>query len=142
MAKSTTLSAQFLCYSLPTYTKIICPSISVRVKKTEIYNQYELYSITYAYVSSVIEVVDFNFSYSPVSIIISLFIVIAITFVECLNIFVLDISNAFENTILPNPEERVYISLPHIYLEFFTRKWPKHPLVPINSKYLSIQNIK
>ena len=49
-------------------------------------------------------------------------------------IFVLDISNVLKNNIIPNPVERVCHSLPHIYLKWFERKWPKHPLAPNNPK--------
>ena len=43
---------------------------------------------------------------------------------------------------LPNPEEMVYICLPHIYLEWFKIKRPKHPLASINPIYLFIKYIK
>ena len=64
-----------------------------------------------------LEVVEFTFSYSPATGISSLCIITVITSVEGVIIFVLDISNSLQNTILPNPEERVYLSLPHLYLE-------------------------
>ena len=50
-----------------------------------------------------IEGVDFTVSYSHVSVIRSLCIIIEISFTEGLIIFVLDVSNAFQNTILLNP---------------------------------------
>ena len=74
--------------------------------------------------------------------ILSLQIIAEIAFAESLIIFVLDISNALQNTIIPNPAERVYISLPHIYLEWFKIKFPKHPLASINQKGICIQEIK
>ena len=48
---------------LPPNTKKPRPRISLRVKTTYIYNQYYLYSIKCAYVSSMLEVVDFTVSY-------------------------------------------------------------------------------
>ena len=36
----------------------------------------------------------------------------------------------------------VYLSLPHLYLEWFKIKWTKHPLSSINAKELFIQAIK
>ena len=39
--------------------------------------------------------------------------------------FPLEISNAFKNTILPNPSERVYLSLPHLFMDFYKRKCTK-----------------
>ena len=84
------------------------------VKTTDIGSQCDLYSITCAYGSSMIEGFDLAVSYAPVSGIRSLHIIISIESAEILIIFILDISNAFQNNIQPNPEERVYISLPHI----------------------------
>ena len=57
-----------------------------------------------------IEGVYFNVSYAPVSGIFLCSIIITITSAEGLIIFVLDISNALKNNILPNTEERVYLS--------------------------------
>ena len=124
--KCITLSALFLHYSLPPDTKIPRPKISFREKKTYIENKYELYSRTCSYGSSMIEGVDFTVSYEPVSGIRYLQIIIAIASAECLVIFVLDISNDFQNKILTNTKERVYLSLPHLYLEWSKRKFTKH----------------
>ena len=81
-----------------------------------------------------LEGVDFTVSYKPVAGICSLCIITVITSAEGLIIFVLDIQNDFQNTILPNYSERVYISLPYLYLEFYKRKWPKYPLASRNQK--------
>ena len=113
---------------LPPDTKILRPRIYFKVKIVGIENQYDIYSRTCADVSSVLEVVDFTFSYSPVSGINSIHIIITIASAEGLIVFILGISNAFQNTILPNPAEIFYISFPHLYLEWFKIKWPKHPL--------------
>ena len=77
--------------------------MSFRVKKTEIDNQYDLYPRKCVYVSSTLEGVELTVSYPPVAVIYSLYIITAIEFAEGLIIFVLDISNAFQNTIVPNP---------------------------------------
>ena len=55
MATSTTFSAPFLRSLLPPYIKILRPRISFRVKTTNIDNQYDIYSRTCAYGSSMIE---------------------------------------------------------------------------------------
>ena len=81
-----------------------------------------------------IEGFESNVSYASVSGILSLCIIIAITSAEGLIIFFLDISNAFQNNILPNPAEIVYIILPYIYLDWYKRKWPEHPLESRNQK--------
>ena len=132
MATSTTFSAPFLLSSLPPDTKIFRPRIYFRVKTTNIDNQYDLYSRTYADGSSMVEVVDFTLSYAPVSGIHSLCISIAIDSAEVLILFVLDIPSAFHNTILPNPAERFYLSLPYIYLDWYKRKCPEHILASSN----------
>ena len=103
MEKSTTFSAPFLRSSLPPYTKRLIPRISFRVKTTDIYNQYDIYSITCADGSYIIEGVGFTFSYALVADICSLHIIVEILSAEGLIIFVLDISNAFHNSVLPNP---------------------------------------
>ena len=56
-----------------------------------------------------IEGCDFNLSYVPVASIHSLRIITSIASAEGIIIFVLDISNAFQNKILPNPAERYYL---------------------------------
>ena len=48
--------------------------------------------------------------------------------------FALYIFNSFQNTIMKNPTERVYLSLSSLYLEWLKRKLPKHPLHEINKK--------
>ena len=74
--------------------------------------------VTFFYMSyHLSEGVDFNVSYSPVYGIRSLYIIITIAYEEGLIIFVLDISNAFQNTILPYAAEIVYLILPGLYIE-------------------------
>ena len=79
-----------------------------------------------------IEGVNLTVSYAPMAGILYLCIIISIESAEGLIIFGLYISNAFHNTLLPNPAERVYRSLPHLYLDWYKRKYPKHPLASIN----------
>ena len=117
MKTSTTFSAPFLRSLLPPDTKILKPRIYFRVKTTDIDNQYDLYSRTYVDASSMLEGVDLTISYTPVSGICSLRIITAIDSAEGLILFVLEISNAFHNTILTNPTERVYLRLPYLYLD-------------------------
>ena len=75
-----------------------------------------------------IEGFDFNLSYAPVAGILSLCIIIAIAYTEGLIIFVLDIYNSFQNTILPYSSERVYLRLTYLYMDWYKRKWPEHLL--------------
>ena len=104
MATSTTFSAPFLRLLLPPDTKILRPRISCRLKTTDIDNQYDIHLRTCADGLSIIEGFNFTVSYIPVDGIRSLRIIIAISSAEGLILFFLDISNAFQNTILPNPE--------------------------------------
>ena len=104
MEKSTTSSAPFLLSSLSSDTKIIRPMIYFRVKITDIENQYDIYDRTCEDGSSIIEGVGFTVSYAPVSGIRSLCIIIAIASEKRQIIFVLDISNDFQNIILPYPK--------------------------------------
>ena len=87
-------------------------------------------------------VIDFSVSYVPVDVIRSHCVIILITSAEGLIRFVLEISYDFQNTILPNPAEIVYLSLPYLYLDWYKIKFLKHPLVSINQKELCIQAIK
>ena len=103
MTKSITFSAPFLLSLLPPDTKILRPIISFRVKTTDIDNQYDFYPKSCAYVSFILEGVDFAVSYAPVDGIRFLSIIVEIDSAEGLIIFVLDISNDFQNTTLPNP---------------------------------------
>ena len=116
METSSNFSAPFLRSLLPPDTKILRPRIYFRVKTTDIYNQYDIYSLTCSDGSSMLEVVDFTVYYSHVAGICSLHISIAISYKEGLVIFVLNISYAFQNTILPNPVEIFYLILPYIYI--------------------------
>ena len=79
-----------------------------------------------------IEGVDFTVSYASVDGIHLLHIIIATGSIEGLIIFVLDISNAFHNTILPNPEELVYLNLTYLNMYWYKRKLPKQQLASIN----------
>ena len=63
-----------------------------------------------------LEGVDFTVSYSPVAGISSFRIIVTIAYEEILILFILDISNAFQNIIITNPAERVYLILPYLYL--------------------------
>ena len=142
MEKSTTLIAPFLSSSLPPETKIIFPWIYFRFKTTDIENKYDLYSRTCANESSMLDGVNYTVSYVPVAGIIYIHIIISIASLYGLVIFVLHISNVFQNRILPNPEERDYLIIPHLYLNLFKIKQPKHQLAPINTKQLYISAIK
>ena len=56
---------------------------------------------------------EFTVSYTHVASIKYIRIIISITYAEGMIVFILDISNIFKNTVIPNLEEIVYLSLPH-----------------------------
>ena len=74
-----------------------------RVKTNNIENQYDIYSITCADRLSIIEGVYFTVSYAPVAGTRSFRITTEIEYSEGLIIFVLYISNSFQNIISPKP---------------------------------------
>ena len=82
MSKSTTFSAPFERSLLPPGTKILSPIISFIVKTKDIDNQYDLYSITCAYGSSMLEGVNLSVSYAPLASIKQPQIIIAIVSAE------------------------------------------------------------
>ena len=96
------------------------PKDIFRINITDVDNQYDLYSITFIYVFSVLEGVGFTVTYTSVSGIRYLCIIISIASVEWL-LFFLDISNAFQHNVPPKPEGKVYLSLPLLYLEWFKK---------------------
>ena len=67
--------------------------------------------------SCILEGFYFTVSYAPVAGILSLCIIIEVESSEGLIIFVLDISNGFQNILFPNPAVRVYQILTDIYLD-------------------------
>ena len=57
-------------------------------------------------------------------------------------ISILDISNAFQNSIIFDATERVYLSLPPLYLAWFRQQWPDYDLPSITTKDLVLQCLK
>jgi len=54
----------------------------------------------------------------------------------------MDISNAFQNSIIFDASKRVYLSLPPLYLDWFRQQWPDYDLPSLNIKDLVIQCLK
>eukprot|EP00957_Ditylum_brightwellii_P166245 12656281-Ditylum_brightwellii.AAC.1 len=57
-------------------------------------------------------------------------------------LFPLDVSNAFQTNIESIQAERVHISIPLFYLEFFFAKWLDHPLKGTPADKLCIQALR
>jgi hypothetical protein len=47
-------------------------------------------------------------------------------------ISILDISNAFQNSIIFDASECIYLSLPSLYLDWFRQQWPDYNLPSLN----------
>ena len=85
---------------------------------------------------------DFSDSYSPVASIDSIQLLLNLAAASGLIISILDISNAFQNSIIFDASERVYLSLPPLYLDWFRQQWPDYNLPSLNVKDLVIQCLK
>ncbi len=131
-----TFSAPMLRSTVPPSQKILRPRVSCRVKDTPTPNQYDLYARTCADGSIQQEHIDFTDSYSPVASIESIRVLLNIAASSGLLVNILDISNAFQNSIIFDVTERVYMSLPPLYLEWFIHQWPDFPLPSTNPKEL------
>jgi len=142
MLATGTFSAPMLRTSVPAGKSILRPRIACRVKDTSTANQYDLYARTCADGSTQKESVDFTDSYSPVASIDSIRLLLNLAASLGLLISVLDISNAFQNSIIFDPSERVYLSLPPLYLDWFLQQWPDFHLDTTNPKELVLQCLK
>ncbi len=134
MLTSGTFSAPILRSLVPSNKTILRPRIACKVKDTSIPNQYDLYARTCADGSTQREHIDFTDSYSPVASIDSLRLLLNLAASEGLLISIMDISNAFQNSIIFDATERVYLSLPPLYLDWFRQQWPNYDLPSLNVK--------
>jgi hypothetical protein len=142
MMLSGTFSAPILRSSVPSNKTVLRPRVACRVKDTSIPHQYDLYARTCADGSKQKENIDFIDSYSPVASIDSLRILLNLAASEGLLISILDISNAFQNSIIFDATERVFISLPPLYLDWFRQQWPDYKLPSFSAKELVLQCLK
>jgi len=142
MLASGTFSAPILRSSVPSHKTVLRPRVVCKVKDTSLPHQYDLCARTCADGSTQRENVDFTDSYSPVASIDSLRLLQNLAASENLLISILDISNAFQNSIVFDATERVYLSLPPLYLEWFRQQWPDYNLPSLNIKELVMQCLK
>jgi len=142
MLATGTFSAPLLRSSVPSNKTIFCPRVTCKVKDTSTPNHFDLYARTCADGSIQKENVDFTDSYSPVGSIDSIRILLNIAASAGLLISILDISNAFQNSIIFDASECVYLSLPPLYLDWFRQQWPDYDLPSLNVKDLVIQCLK
>jgi hypothetical protein len=88
------------------------------------------------------ENIDFTNSYSPVGSIDSIRLLLSLAASNHWTLNVLDISNAFQTSIIFDPNERTYLSLPPFYLEWFKAQWPDYRLPSENIKDLVLQCLR
>ena len=142
MLASGTFGAPILRTAMPPGKSLLRSRVACRVKDTSLPNQYDLYARCCADGSTMKEYIDFTDSYSPVAGIDSIRILLNLSAASGLTVRVLDISNAFQNAIIFDATERVHISLPPFYLEWFRAIWPDYILPSDNAKDLVIPCLK
>jgi hypothetical protein len=142
MARTGTWSAPILHSDLPVNQQVLRPRVSFRVKNTDVTNSYELQGRTCADGSKQQQYIDFNESYTPVGSIDSIRAILCYAAATNLTINVMDISNAFQSSIIFDPTERVYLSLPPKFLEWFLHKWPDYKLPTTDPTKFVIQCLK
>ena len=69
--------------------------------------------------------IDFDYLWSPVVGACALRMTLLYAAVEQLCLTILDIENCFQNTLV-EPEDRVVVTLPNFYMEWFCRKYPDY----------------
>ena len=127
---------------LPKDTKLLSPRIAFAIKLTPVDHFYELSSRICADGSTMQEGIDFFCSYAPVCDGDSFRLVIAIAAEEGMIGYFLDISNAFQTNVIFNPNDRFYIRIPPLYMEWFRHKWPTHHILKYHQKDLCIQSLR
>jgi hypothetical protein len=142
MARTGTWSAPILHSDLPITQQILRPRVSFRVKDTDIADNYELQGRTCADGSKQQQYIDFNESYAPVGSIDSIRAIICYAAATSLVLNVMDISNAFQTSIIFDPSERVYLSLPPKFLDWFMSKWLDYQLPTTDPTKFVIQCLK
>jgi hypothetical protein len=142
MQSSGTFGVPILHTSMPHGKSVLRSRVACKVKDTSIAHHYDLYARTCADGSTMKEHVDFTDSYSPVASIDSIRTLLNILAAKGLTVRVLDISNAFQNAIIFDPEDWIYLSLPPYYLEWFQNQWPDYLLPSLNAKDLVIPCLK
>jgi hypothetical protein len=142
MLATGTFSAPLLRSLVPSNKTVLHPRIACRVKDTSIPNQYDLYARTCTDGSKQRKDVDFTDSYSPSASIYSIPLLLNLAASAGLLISIMGISNAFQNSIIFDASECVYLSLHPLYLDWFLQQWPDFQLPSLNIKDLVIQCLK
>ena len=107
----------FLKSDVPAGSQILRSQLVPEIKTTDVPSIFEL-KVRHVIVGTPqVHKVDFDNSYSPTADITTIRLQIAFTCARNYSLAVIDVKNAFQNTIAP-PESRVYVTLPPMYLEW------------------------
>ena len=137
-ASSMAFTAPFPRDLLPKNATILKSVMAFRVKTLST-GVYDLYSRHCANGSVQIKGLDYKESYAPIGGIDSIRIVIALGADLCLLIFIIDVGNAFQNTLV-HRNERIFLHLPPYYIEWFKQYYPNYRL-PSTTTYYVLQSI-
>ena len=140
---SGTLSCPFLRIKIPDGKKFLPTRLSFEVKLTDVLDFYEIKVRMCTNGSKMIQGQDFKVSYAPTVDADSFRLSIALAVSDEMIIVFIDASNAFQTNVISDPNKRIYITLPTMYLEWFQARFPNHPLAKFkNSKELVMQSLR
>jgi hypothetical protein len=100
------------------------------IKSTETASLWELQVRSCANGARMIESVNFDHSYAPVAMMDSIRVVLALGAAQGKQVFILDIKNAFHNTIKFDPMKCTYNAIPPFFAEYLRLQWNTHPDLP------------
>jgi hypothetical protein len=126
--------------TLPKGTKILRSIISPNIKTTDVPDMYQFITRHCANGSAMIRGLDYQESYSAVALASSVRIVVAIGAAENMIFGIIDVKNAFQNTMIPSGE-RQHLSLPPFYIHWFRRKYPLVPIEESKDNRYCIQTV-
>ena len=89
-----------------------------------------------------IQVIDFENSYAPVASIAHIHIYICIEAAKKWKLYVLDVSNAYQNIIIKDPTYLPFMSLPYKFISWYKRCWTLDPTYKVHQSQLAIQCIR
>jgi hypothetical protein len=145
MYRTGTWSAPVLRSLLPPDAVILPPSSVYAVKPSEVANVYDLQVRTCANGSKMIEGVHYDQSFAPVYSIDSIRMMIALSAAQRKTAYTLDISNAFQTSIVFQTCKRTCNLLPPFFVDYISLRWPDRPdltgLIAQANAY-AIQNLR
>jgi hypothetical protein len=130
---------------MPSCFRHVPPRSVHAVKPSEVANVYDLQVRTCANGSKMIEGVHYDQSFDPVSSIDSIRMIIALSAAQRKTAYMLDISNAFQTSIVFQACNRTCNSLPPFFVDYISLRWPDRPDLPgliAQANAYAIQNFR